>query len=165
MISVDFLKTMSYPNVDIDFKTSRMTMEDLKQLPQRFSSKVGSRFNVNKELKAFAEKHEKSKKPFFYLVRKKSFAGKKIRAQMCKNNGKPVELLDVFLCRFSKDKKQIMILSTPIVNQIFEKETEICDSVVKNEASKIHYENLAKITRARMKNISPENMLKVILSF
>ena len=58
-----------------------------------------------------------------------------------------------------------MILSNPIVNHVFETEFEINDSFVRHEASKIHYEKLAKIQRSRMENIRPENMLKVISNF
>lgn len=64
MLSVDFLKRMSYPNVDFEFKTSRMTMDDFSNMPQRLSTKIGNRFDVNKELTAFATKHDKSKNHF-----------------------------------------------------------------------------------------------------
>ncbi len=38
-----------------------MTMDDFSNMPQRFSTKIGNRFDVNKELTAFATKHDKSK--------------------------------------------------------------------------------------------------------
>ena len=38
-----------------------MTMDDFTNIPQRLSTKIGNHFDVNKELTAFATKHNKSK--------------------------------------------------------------------------------------------------------
>lgn len=38
-----------------------MTMDDFSNMPQQLSTKIGNRFDVNKELTAFATKHDKSK--------------------------------------------------------------------------------------------------------
>ena len=96
-----------------------MTKEDLIALGQRFSYRSGRVYSVSSNIDAerFVNSHVRSRKPYFLMIRTRRSFSKTVRPQMCANGVHPKEYVDVFICRLSKDKKRLFVLSAPIANE------------------------------------------------
>lgn len=144
----------------LSFKTSRMTKEDLIALGQRFSYRSGRVYSVSSNIDAerFVDSHVRSRKPYFLMIRTRRSFSKTVRPQMCANGVHPKEYVDVFICRLSKDKKRLFVLSAPIANEDIQTEN-VNDRLVRlfSEQNVKRYD--APIQRKFMQKINMRDMI------
>ena len=102
------------------------------------------------------------------MIRRKSNAGKTSRPQFCLNGEHALEHTDVYICKFSKDRKSLVILSNPLGNADIMPD-DVNDELVifASQQTKQEYKNrkFALLQQIRFKNIDMKNLLKKYKDF
>lgn len=166
-IDVNLLTSLLFTNCSLHFKECGLSKQQLHKITQRLSPKVDNRYHINnnKDALHFAKNVNSD---IFYMIRRKSNAGKTSRPQFCLNGERALEHTDVYICKFSKDRKSLVILSNPLGNADIMPD-DINDELVifASQQTKQEYKNrkFALLQQIRFKNIDMKNLLKKYKDF
>ena len=170
-IDVNLLTCLLFANCSLHFKECGLSKQQLYKTTQRLSPKVDNRYHINnnKDALQFTKNFAKNiNSDIFYMIRRKSNAGKTSRPQFCLNDERALEHTDVYICKFSKDRKSLVILSNPLGNADIMPD-DVNDELVifASQQTKQEYKNrkFALLQQIRFKNIDMKNLLKKYKDF